>query len=113
MQVATRFVKCRSWLVKMTVPLYSSKRLGQRLDGIDVEMVARLVENQHVVVAQQQPRQAEPGALAAGEHRDRLLDVRAAEQQARRRRRESPDPSCRRRPAARVSSTVCFSGRLV
>src|SRR5213079_376787 len=25
MQVATRFVKCRSWLVKMTVPSYSSR----------------------------------------------------------------------------------------
>ena len=50
MQVATRFVKCRSWLVKITVPWYSSSASASDFDGIDVEMVARLVENQDVVV---------------------------------------------------------------
>ena len=81
MQVATLSVKCRSWLVKMTVPCVVHQGLGQGLHGIDVEMVRRFVQNQDVVIAQQQARQAEPGTLAAGENRDRLLDVRFAEQQ--------------------------------
>ena len=74
-------MKCRSWLVKMTVPCVFQQGLGKRVHRIDVEMVRRFVENQHVVVAQQQPRQTEPGALAAGQHGDRLLDVRFPEQQ--------------------------------
>ena len=95
-------------------PLVLQQGLGQRLDGIDVEMVARLVEDQHVVIAQQQPRQAEPGPLAAGQHGDRLLDMRLAEQQ---RAGHFEDLlvllAAARLAAARYSSTVCFSGRLV
>ena len=49
-EVATRFMKWRSWLVKTTVPLYSKQGLGQRFDRVDVQVVARFVENQHVVL---------------------------------------------------------------
>ena len=80
MQLATLFVKCRSWLVKMTVPSYSSKRLGQYLDGVDVQMIARFIENQHVGIAQEQPCQAEPGPLPSGQDGDRLLDMHTPEQ---------------------------------
>ena len=94
--------------------LVVEQRLGQRLDRVDVEMVARFVEHQHVVLAEQQARQAEPGPFAAGEDRDLLLHVRRRGTAARRPGRESPASSC---PAAalysRYSSTVCFSGRLV
>ena len=88
--------------------------LGQGFDGIDVEMVARLVENQHVVLAQQQARQAEPGPLAAGQHGDRLLDVLAAKQEAPRDFENLLSPSCPNAALySRYSSTVWFSGRLV
>ena len=63
MQVATRFMKCRSWLVKITVPCRPGC-LGERLDGIHVQVVARFVEHQHVVIAEQEPRQAESGTTA-------------------------------------------------
>ncbi len=62
-------------------PLIFRQGVGEGVHGIDVEMVARLVQDQHVVVAQQQSRQTEPGALAAGQHGDGLLDVRPTEQQ--------------------------------
>ena len=61
--------------------LVVEQRFGQRFDRVDVQMVARLVEHQHVVLAQQQAGQAQPGPLAAGEHRDSLLHLLAAEQQ--------------------------------
>ena len=73
-------------------------------------MVARLVEHQHVVLAEQQPGQAQPGPLAAGEDRDPLLHLRRRGTAGRRPGRESPGSSCRR-PAlySRYSSTVCSS----
>ena len=47
-------------------------------------MVSWLVEHEDVVLAEHQPREAEPGALTAGEDRDFLLDVGPAKQQRRR-----------------------------
>ena len=94
-------------------PLVVQQGLGQRLDGIDVEMVARFVEDQHVVLAQQQPRQAEPGPLAAGQDRDRLLDVGAAEQQRAGHVRDLLVLRAAGRRVFQVFETVCFSGRLV
>src|SRR5262249_22939741 len=58
-----------------------AERLRQRLDGINIEMVARLVPDQPVVGAQEQSRQTEPGALAPGQDGNRLLDVPLAEQE--------------------------------
>ena len=43
-------------------------------------MIARLVEHEHVGAAQQEPRQAEPGTLAPGEHTDRLAQCGLAEE---------------------------------
>jgi hypothetical protein len=62
--------------------LVVQQRFDEGIDGIDVEVVPRLVEDQHVVVAQQQARQAEAGALPAGEDGDRLPDVRPPEQES-------------------------------
>ena len=68
--VATRCMKWRSWLVKSrsSIPL---ERLGQRFDRFDVEVVARLVEDQDVVLFEQQSGQDEPCPLAAAENTDR------------------------------------------
>jgi len=55
------------------------ERLGQRVDGVDVEMVARFVEHEHVVLAEQQSGEAQPGSLTTAEHGDRFLHVVAAE----------------------------------
>src|SRR5262245_59009633 len=54
---------------------------GQGFDGVDVEMVARFVEDEDVVVAQEQDGQAEAGTFAAGEDGDGLFDVDAAKEQ--------------------------------
>src|SRR5262249_3454109 len=54
--------------------------LRERLDGVDIEMVARLVEDEDVVVAEEQSREAKPGPLAAGEDGNLLLRVSAAEE---------------------------------
>ncbi len=81
MQVATRFMKCRSWLVKITVPLYSNRASASASTVSTSKMVARFVEHQHVVLAEQQAGQAQPGPLAAGQHRDAFLHLFAAEQQ--------------------------------
>ena len=56
--------------------------LGQDLNGVDVKMVARLIEDQDVVLAQQESREAQPRPLATGENPDAFLDVASLEQQA-------------------------------
>ena len=56
--------------------------LGKGVHRIDVEMVGRLIEDQDVVIAQEQCREAQAGPLAAGQNRDRLLDVGFAEQES-------------------------------
>ncbi len=47
----------------------------QPLLGIDVEVVRRLVEAQHVAAGEQDPRQLDPPALAARQHTDREVDA--------------------------------------
>ena len=54
--------------------------LREGIDGLHVEVVARLVEHEHVGRAEQEPRQAEPGPLAAGQDGDSLLHGLAAKQ---------------------------------
>ena len=56
------------------------ERLGERIDRLHVEMIARLVEHEHVEGAEQEPRHAEPGPLAARQHADPLLDRLAPEE---------------------------------
>ena len=67
MRVARRETKWRSWLTKRTVPLNFEQAVEQPLDRLDVEVVGRLVEHQHVVPAEHQLRQQEARGLAAGE----------------------------------------------
>src|SRR5688572_8070111 len=55
------------------------ERLLQRAQGVDVEIVGRLVEQQHVGAALQNFRQVHAVALAARQHADLLLLVGAAE----------------------------------
>ena len=62
-------------------PFVLEQCLRQCLDRFDVEMVARLVEHQDVVRAQQQARHTQPGSFASRKHRDLFMDMRVAEQQ--------------------------------
>src|SRR5688572_3037981 len=55
------------------------QRLLERAQRLDVEVVARLVEEQHVAALEQRRREMEPAALAAGKLSDELLLVRALE----------------------------------
>ena len=62
-------------------PLVGQQGFGERVDRFDVKVVAGLVEDQDVVLAQHQPGEAEPRPLTAGEHRDFLPGVRAAKKE--------------------------------
>ena len=53
---------------------------GQPGHGLDVEVVGRLVEDDQVVVAEQQPGQRAPSTLAAGEPFDGAVERHAREQ---------------------------------
>ena len=55
------------------------QRLLERAQRVDVEIVRRLVEQQHVAAALQQLREMQPVALATGEIADLLLLIGAAE----------------------------------
>ena len=54
--------------------------LGQPADGLDVEMVGRLVEDQQVVTAEHQGDQGHPAALAAAERGDLTFQVDLGQQ---------------------------------
>ena len=58
------------------------QRIFQRAQGFDVEVVGRLVEQQHVAALQQRLRQVQAAALAAGQRADQLLLVLALEVEA-------------------------------
>ena len=55
------------------------QRVLERLQGLDVEVVGRLVEEQHVAAHLQRQREVEPVALTAGEDAGLLLLVGALE----------------------------------
>src|SRR5664280_1093016 len=59
------------------------ERVFKRAQRLDVEVVGRLVEQQHVAAALERQRQVDPVALTAGEHPYRLLLVRALEAERR------------------------------
>ena len=54
----------------MTVPGYCSRKCSSQRDRFGVEVVGRLVEQQHVGLRQQQPAERDAAALAAGDLRD-------------------------------------------
>ena len=55
---------------------------GEGVDGLHVEVVRGLVEEEEVGVADEQPQQAEAAALAAGEGGDRFVDLVGGEHEA-------------------------------
>jgi len=58
-----------------------AERLLERLAALDVEVVGRLVEDQHVGARVHQDRQREPSPFTAGEPVERLLGLLAGEQE--------------------------------
>ena len=94
------------------------QRVLQRRQGLDVEVVRGLVEQQQVAALLERQRQVEPVALSAGEDAGRLLLVGALEaERGRRRRARAPRrcrPGCsrarRRRPPTATSSGRCRRG---
>ena len=62
MQLATRLREMPVMTREDDRPLIIQQGLGERLHGIDIEMVARFIEKEHVVLAQHEPCQTEvPG----------------------------------------------------
>ena len=55
--------------------LVLDERIDERINGVHVEVVTGFVEDQDVVIAEQQPREAQSCALAAGENRNRLINM--------------------------------------
>ena len=80
--VAMRSRNQRSWLMTTAQPGKFSSAVLERPQRVDVEVVRRLVEQQHVAAALQQLGQVHPVALAAGQVADALLLVGALEVEA-------------------------------
>ena len=59
----------RSWEITSTVPANSQQRVLERAQRLHVEVVGRLVEQQHVAAVQQRLGEMQAPALAAGELR--------------------------------------------
>ena len=59
-----------------------AQRILERAQRLDVEVVRRLVEQQHVRPDQQRLRQVQASAFAAGERSDQLLLIAALEVEA-------------------------------
>ena len=57
-------------------PGKSTEGFGERFHRLDVEVVARFVENENVMPTEQNPRQAEPCSLAPAQDFDFLLQPR-------------------------------------
>ena len=73
----------RSWLMITAQPAKSSKRLFERAQRVDVEIVGRLVEQQHVGAGLEHLGEMHAVALAARELADLLLLVGALEVEGR------------------------------
>ena len=71
MQTASR--NQRSWVTTSTSRCRCGQVPGQPVDGLDVEVVGRLVEDQQLGVLEQQPRQRDPPPLAARQRPDRRI----------------------------------------
>ena len=79
MCVATRSRNQRSWRDHDGAAGEVEQRLLERAQRVDVEVVRRLVEQQHVAARPEELREVDAVALAAREVGDRLLLVAAAE----------------------------------
>jgi hypothetical protein len=66
-RVANRCNRARSWVTNSNPPRNSSSSCFQPLDGFQIEMVGRLVQQQHVRLADQRPAQQHPPPPAAGQ----------------------------------------------
>jgi hypothetical protein len=63
----------RSWVTTTTVPRPRGQVAREPVDGLDVEVVRRLVEQEQVGAVEQQPREPDPPPLAARQRRDRRV----------------------------------------
>ena len=79
MWVQMRSRKKRSWLITTAQPAKSVEGVFERAQGLDVEVVGRLVEEEDVAAGAQQLGEVDAVALAAGEQADLLLLVGALE----------------------------------
>ena len=79
-----------------------AQELQQPHLGVDVEVVGRLVEQQHVAAGEQDAGQLDAAALATAEHADRQLHPVAAAGRARRR---STAPRSRRRSRRTIANS--------
>ena len=96
----------------ITVPGKRLDRLLQRLARRDVQVVGRLVEEQHVGRPEQQLGQRHPALLAAREHPDLLLDIGLREQEAAQQRPDPLDRPTAGACASASSRTVRLSSRV-
>ena len=69
MWVATRSRNQRSWLMTTAQPAKASSAVLEGPQGVDVEVVGGLVEQQDVAALLQHLGQVDPVALAAGQRR--------------------------------------------
>ena len=65
------------------MPSKSADQLLEQFQRLDVEVVGRLVEDQHVRGTREQPREQQPVALAARQQLHRRLRALAREQEIR------------------------------
>ena len=70
MRVARRWRNARSCVTKTTAPAYSTRNVFEPRDRVDVEMVGRLVEQQHVGLGDERPRQQHAAPPAARQRVD-------------------------------------------
>ena len=91
--------KARSWVTKSSVIRRIEQEVLQPRDRVDVEVVGRLVEQQHVGPAHQRPRQQHLPLPAAGERFERRVGVE-------RRDGRAPSPPPLNLPAHRVASSA-------
>ena len=82
MCVAMRSRNQRSWRDHHHAAGEFEQRVFQRAQRLDVEVVGRFVEQQHVAACEQRLGQVQPAALAAGQRADELLLVVALEVEA-------------------------------
>ena len=79
MCVARRSRNQRSWLTTTAQPTKFATRFFERPQRVDVEVVRRFVEQQHVRAAAEQLGEVDAVAFTAGEDADLLLLVGAGE----------------------------------
>ena len=80
-RVPTASSSARSWVTSSSEPGKALQRVLERLAALEVEVVRRLVEDQHVGAGLHEDRQRQALALAAAEAVERLLGLLAAEQE--------------------------------